>query len=197
MLTNKTQKVSYSRAVTSESLDSREFSRFFLKGWLAIAKLKPLVEREFLSTNEKAWFSNSKQWTFITLLSLCDSSETNDECNVSKVQWRKQPAGGGTSRASLTVRITIKNSDPSGAGKIWENRFFTGKMDLHGEKCTQIGALTCQGPSRTCQNFYMFTFKAVGFTFLKVTFHLLQKVLNRPLQIIFSFFVRCRHIMPA
>ena len=26
------------------------------KGWLAIAKLKPLVEREFLSTNEKAWF---------------------------------------------------------------------------------------------------------------------------------------------
>ena len=24
------------------------------KGWLAIAKLKPLVEREFLSTNEKA-----------------------------------------------------------------------------------------------------------------------------------------------
>ena len=95
-----------------------------------------------------------------------------------------------TSRASLTVRITVKNGDPSGAGKIWENRFFTGKMDLHGEKCTQIGALTCQGPSRTCQNFYMFTFKAVGFTFLKVTFHLLQKVLNRPLQIIFSFSVR-------
>ena len=31
------------------------------KGWLAIAKLKPLVEREFLSTNEKAWFPNSKQ----------------------------------------------------------------------------------------------------------------------------------------
>ena len=28
----------------------------WLKGWLAIAKLKPLVEREFLSTNEKAWF---------------------------------------------------------------------------------------------------------------------------------------------
>ena len=32
------------------------------------------------------------------------------------------------SRASLTVRITVKNGDPSGAGKIWENRFFTGKM---------------------------------------------------------------------
>ena len=29
---------------------------FSHKGWLAIAKLKPLVEREFLSTNEKAWF---------------------------------------------------------------------------------------------------------------------------------------------
>ena len=34
-----------------------------------------------------------------------------------------------TSRASLTVRITVKNGDHAEAGKIWENRFFTGKMD--------------------------------------------------------------------
>ena len=80
-----------------------------------------------------------------------------------------------SSRASLTVRITVKNGNPPGTGKIWENRFFTGKMDHHGAKCTQIGAQTCQGSSRTCRNFYTFTFKAVGVTFLKVTFHLLKK----------------------
>ena len=73
-----------------------------------------------------------------------------------------------TSRASLTVRITVKNGNPPGTGKIWENRFFTGKMDHHGAKCTQIGAQTCQGTSRTCQNFFTFTFKAAGVTFLKV-----------------------------
>ena len=84
------------------------------------------------------------------------------------------------SRASLTVmRITVKNGNPPGTGKIWENRFFTGKMDHHGAKCTQIGAQTCQGTSRTCQNFFTFTFKAAGVTFLKVILHLLQKVLNR------------------
>ena len=27
---------------------------------------------------------------------MCDVSETNNECNDSKVKWRKQPAGGGT-----------------------------------------------------------------------------------------------------
>ena len=42
-----------------------------------------------------------------------------------------------------------------------------------------IGAQTCQGTSRTCQNFFTFTFKAAGVTFLKVILHLLQKVLNR------------------
>ena len=83
------------------------------------------------------------------------------------------------SRASLTVRITVKNGNPPETGKIWENRFFTGKMDHHGAKCTQIGAQTCQGTSRTCQNFFTFTFKAAGVTFLKVILHLLQKVLNR------------------
>ena len=83
------------------------------------------------------------------------------------------------SRASLTVRITVKNGNPPGAGKIWENRFFTGTMDHHGAKCTQIGAQTYQGTSRTCQNFFTFTFKAAGVTFLKVILHLLQKVLNR------------------
>ena len=53
-------------------------------------------------------------------------------------------------------------------------------MDHHGAKCTQIGAQTCQGTSRTGQNFFTFTFQAVGVTFLKVILHLLQKVLNRP-----------------
>ena len=33
------------------------------------------------------------------------------------------------SRASLTVKFTVKSGDPPGAGKIWENRFFTGKID--------------------------------------------------------------------
>ena len=87
------------------------------------------------------------------------------------------------SRASLTVRITVKNGNPPGTGKIWENQFFTGKMDHHGAKCTQIGAQTCQGTSRTCQNFFTFTFKAAGVTFLKVILHLLQKVLNRQIWI--------------
>ena len=66
------------------------------------------------------------------------------------------------------MRITVKNGDPSGAGKIWENQFFTGKMDPHGAKRIQIGAHTCQGPSRSGS----FTFKAVGVTFLNVIFHL-------------------------
>ena len=88
-----------------------------------------------------------------------------------------------SSWASLTVRITVKNGNPPGTGKIWENRFFTGKMDHHGAKCTQIGAQTCQGTSRTCQNFFTFTFKAAGVTFLKVILHLLQKVLNRQIWI--------------
>ena len=34
-----------------------------------------------------------------------------------------------SSRASLTVRFTVKSGDPPGAGKIWENRFCTEKMD--------------------------------------------------------------------
>ena len=65
----------------------------------------------------------------------------------------RQSRGEKTSRASLTVRITVKNGNPPGTGKIWENRFFTGKMDHHGAKCTQIGAHTCQGSSRTCRIF--------------------------------------------
>ena len=78
------------------------------KGWLAIAKLKPLVEREFLSTNEKAWFPTvnnklSLHYPPFFFFFFCDVSETNDECNVSKVQWRKQPAGGGTQGDGLAV----------------------------------------------------------------------------------------------
>ena len=36
---------------------------------------------------------------------------------------------GTTRRASLSVRITDKNGDRAEAGKIWENQFYTGKMD--------------------------------------------------------------------
>ena len=37
--------------------------------------------------------------------------------------------GDTPSRASLTVIFTVKNGDPSEAGKIWNNQFFTGKVD--------------------------------------------------------------------
>ena len=58
------------------------------------------------------------------------------------------------SRASLTVRITVKSGDPPGAGKIWENQFFTGKADSHGANCSQIGTYTCQGTRKSGQNFF-------------------------------------------
>ena len=58
------------------------------------------------------------------------------------------------SRASLTVRITVKSGDPPGAGKIWENQFFTGKADFHGANCSQIGTYTCQGTRKSGQNFF-------------------------------------------
>ena len=48
-------------------------------------------------------------------------------------------------RASLSVRITDKNGDHAEAGKIWENQFFTRKMNHHIPKCTQIDEGTCQG----------------------------------------------------
>ena len=59
-----------------------------------------------------------------------------------------------SSRASLTVRITVKSGDPPGAGKIWENQFFTGKADFHGANCSQIGTYTCQGTRKSGQNFF-------------------------------------------
>ena len=59
-----------------------------------------------------------------------------------------------SSRASLTVRITVKSGDPPGAGKIWENQFFTGKADSHGANCSQIGTYTCQGTRKSGQNFF-------------------------------------------
>ena len=62
--------------------------------------------------------------------------------------------GVPVSRASLTVRITVKSGDPPGAGKIWENQFFTGKADFHGANCSQIGTYTCQGTRKSGQNFF-------------------------------------------
>ena len=82
---------------------------------------------------------------------------------------------GSFRRASLSVRITDKNGDPPGAGKIWENRFFTRKMGPHGPENTQIHQSTCQSPMGACQNFFSFTIQAAGVTFPKVIFHLLQK----------------------
>ena len=50
------------------------------KGWLAIATLKPLVEREFLSTNEKPGFQRvSNQTKLLPSPFFYDVSETNDE----------------------------------------------------------------------------------------------------------------------
>ena len=78
-------------------------------------------------------------------------------------------------RASLSVRITDKNGDPPGGGKIWENQFFTRKMGLHGPENTQIHQSTCQGPMGACQNFFSFTIQAAGVTFPKVIFQFMQK----------------------
>ena len=72
------------------------------------------------------------------------------------------------SRACLAVRFTAKNGDPPGAGKIWENRFYTGKMGPHWPENAQMDISTCQRPRGACQNFFSFTIQAVAVTFLKV-----------------------------
>ena len=83
--------------------------------------------------------------------------------------------GEKSSRASLTVRFTVKNGDPPEHGKIWENRFFTGKMDHQGHETPQTYETTCHLCCGTCQNFFSFTFVTVGTTFLKVTLKLLRR----------------------
>ena len=87
-----------------------------------------------------------------------------------------QQAIGQSSRACLTVRFTVKNGDPPEHGKIWENRFFTGKMDHQGHETPQTYETTCHLGCGTCQNFFSFTFVAVGATFLKVTLKLLRRM---------------------
>ena len=84
----------------------------------------------------------------------------------------------GTSRACLAERFSAKNGDPPEAGKFWENRFFTGKMDHQGQKNAQVDDTICQGPRRTCQNFFSFTIVAVGVTFLMVILKLFKNVLK-------------------
>ena len=64
------------------------------------------------------------------------------------------PNPQSTSRACLAERFSAKNGDPPEAGKFWENRFFTGKMDHWGQKNAQVDDTICQGPRRTCQNFF-------------------------------------------
>ena len=64
--------------------------------------------------------------------------------------------------------FTAKNGDPPGAGKIWENRFLTGKMGQQGPKCTQMDEDTCQGFRGAGRNFFSFTIQAVALTFPKV-----------------------------
>ena len=67
------------------------------------------------------------------------------------------------------MRFTAKNGDPPGAGKIWENRFYTGKMGPHWPENAQMDISTCQRPRGACQNFFSFTIQAVAISFLKVT----------------------------
>ena len=47
-----------------------------------------------------------------------------------------------------------------------------------GEKNARIGEETCQLSRGTCQNFFLFTFVAVGVTFLKVIFSSSEKGSN-------------------
>ena len=57
-----------------------QITLLFVKGWLAIATLKPLVEREFLSTNEKPGFQRvANQTKLLPSPFFYDVSETNDE----------------------------------------------------------------------------------------------------------------------
>ena len=59
---------------------SEGMSEICSKGWLAIATLKPLVEREFLSTNEKPGFQRvANQTKLLPSPFFYDVSETNDE----------------------------------------------------------------------------------------------------------------------
>ena len=95
------------------------------------------------------------------------------------VKYALSPKG---SRACLAERFSAKNGDPPEAGKFWENQFFTGKMDHWGQKNAQVDDTICQGPRRTCQNFFSFTIVAVGVTFLKVILKLSKNVLNGFLQ---------------
>ena len=94
----------------------------------------------------------------------------------SSAQRRKANEGVRISRACLTVRFTVKNGDPPEHGKIWENRFFTGKMDHQGHETPQTYETTCHLGCGTCQNFFSFTFVAVGVTFLKVILKLLRRM---------------------
>ena len=65
--------------------------------------------------------------------------------------------------------------DPPEHGNFWENWFFTGKIDHQGHKNPQTYETTCHLGCGTCQNFFSFTFVAVGVTFLKVTFPIAEK----------------------
>ena len=46
-------------------------------------------------------------------------------CPCVKLYLSFGPKSPFVSRANLTVRITVKNGDTPGDGKIWKNRFFT------------------------------------------------------------------------
>ena len=66
--------------VSNQSVDTSCNFCFKIKGWLAIATLKPLVEREFLSTNEKPGFQRvANQTKLLPSPFFYDVSETNDE----------------------------------------------------------------------------------------------------------------------
>ena len=65
-----------------------------------------------------------------SLLPLAQRIRSDIQIGESDVESpEKEILRSSPSRASLTVRFTVKNGDPPGAGKIWENRFFTVKID--------------------------------------------------------------------
>ena len=94
------------------------------------------------------------------------------------------------SRACLTVRFTVKNGDPPGAGKIQKNWIFTGKIDYQGHKNAKIDETICQRGHSTCRNFFPITIVALGVTFLKAILRFAQNGPNCNFRISVLVFVR-------
>ena len=66
------------------------------------------------------------------------------------VKYALSPKG---SPACLAERFSAKNGDPPGAGKFWDNRLFTGKMDHYDHENPKVDETTCQGPGTLAYGF--------------------------------------------